>query len=142
MNHIVYRFGLLSTYYDSPHGLPNQLNYSTADDQWVLISHMMKSDLFRKVVSTQKYEWSNEDSTYIWENTNKLLSKGFIGVKTGITDTAGPWLAAWIDKELSKCKVRLIIVTLNWKSIIKRWKEVLKITNWCWEQINEQIAET
>lgn len=31
---------------------------------------------------------------YAWKNTNKLLDKGFIGIKTGITDNAGPCLAA------------------------------------------------
>ena len=30
----------------------------------------------------------------MWENTNKLLRrKGFIGIKTGVTVTAGPCLA-------------------------------------------------
>ena len=32
---------------------------------------------------------------YKWENTNKLLGvEGFNGVKTGITDAAGPCLTA------------------------------------------------
>ena len=30
----------------------------------------------------------------IWKNTNKLLDKGFQGIKTGITDAAGPCLAS------------------------------------------------
>ena len=29
----------------------------------------------------------------MWTNTNRLLSEGFDGIKTGITDTAGPCLA-------------------------------------------------
>lgn len=35
---------------------------------------------------------------YTWKNTNKLLDKGFIGIKTGITDTAGPCLASAYKK--------------------------------------------
>ena len=48
MNSNANKFGLLSTFYDSPHGLSNSLNYSTAEDQWILISHLMKDELFRK----------------------------------------------------------------------------------------------
>ena len=36
-----------------------------------------------------------------WTNTNKMLNKGWEGIKTGITDAAGPCLASsiWlIDK--------------------------------------------
>jgi D-alanyl-D-alanine carboxypeptidase len=31
---------------------------------------------------------------YAWKNTNRLLDRGFIGIKTGITDSAGPCLAS------------------------------------------------
>ncbi len=34
------------------------------------------------------------DNTGKWENTNKLLSEGWSGIKTGITPNAGPCLAA------------------------------------------------
>lgn len=30
----------------------------------------------------------------IWVNTNKLLDKGYNGVKTGVTDNAGPCLSS------------------------------------------------
>ena len=33
---------------------------------------------------------------YVWFNTNKLLESGFIGIKTGHTDAAGPCLASCI----------------------------------------------
>ncbi len=36
------------------------------------------------------------ERTLTWRNTNKLLKNGFEGIKTGITDTAGPCLAACI----------------------------------------------
>lgn len=33
---------------------------------------------------------------YTWKNTNKMLDqKGFLGIKTGITDTAGPCLSSY-----------------------------------------------
>ena len=56
------------------------------------------------------------------ENTNKLLEDGFDGIKTGITDTAGPCLAASYKD--------YIIVVLNSKSMNERWFEVKKLVKW------------
>ena len=42
-----------NTNYDSPHGLMNKNNYSTAEDQAILISECMKNDAFRTVVGTK-----------------------------------------------------------------------------------------
>ena len=59
----------------------------------------------------------------IWKNTNKLLNCGFNGVKTGITDNAGPCLCASFSiKELS-----YIIVILNTKSKDHRFTETMKM---------------
>ena len=44
------------TFYDSPHGLMNKNNWSSAEDQAILISECMKLDSFRKVVGTKTYE--------------------------------------------------------------------------------------
>lgn len=48
-----------------------------------------------------------------YENTNRLLEDGFDGIKTGITETAGPCLAASYKD--------IIIVVLNSKSMNERW---------------------
>ncbi len=62
-------------------------------------------------------------STYgPYENTNKLLEDGFDGIKTGITDTAGPCLAASYKD--------FIIVVLHSKSMNERWMEVKKLVKW------------
>lgn len=47
---------MLYSFYDSPHGLMNKNNWSTAEDQTILISECMKNDQFRKVVGTKSYE--------------------------------------------------------------------------------------
>lgn len=61
-----------------------------------------------------------------WENTNKLLlKKEWYGIKTGITDSAGPCLATcvmYFDKFSNKCR-RYVIVTLSCKSMEARWDE-------------------
>jgi D-alanyl-D-alanine carboxypeptidase len=61
----------------------------------------MKSHLFKKIVSCKHYQTevkndtTKTNRTVIWENTNKLLRRdGFMGLKTGITVTAGPCLAS------------------------------------------------
>ena len=54
---------------------------------------------------------------YKWVNTNKLLSKGYMGIKTGVTNTAGPWLAAYISKK----KKSYLVILLNSRSMDARW---------------------
>ena len=91
---------MYSTNYDSPHGLMNKWNYSTAHDTAKLAWNCMQIEEFREIVKTREYECysSTKDGSnrlYRWENTNKLLGvEGFNGVKTGITDAAGPCLCA------------------------------------------------
>lgn len=64
-----------------------------------------------------------------WKNTNKLLSVGFYGVKTGITDKAGPCLsAAYYNEEKN---INLIVVILNAKNMNERFKQVINIVKWC-----------
>lgn len=63
-----------------------------------------------------------------WKNTNKLLAHGFYGVKTGVTDKAGPCLsAAYMNQEE---KINLIIVILNAKNLNDRFKQVINIVKW------------
>jgi D-alanyl-D-alanine carboxypeptidase len=60
----------------------------------------MKDRIFMEVVATEVYRFKvnhiNSRFRYNkeWYNTNKLLRRpGFLGIKTGITVTAGPCLA-------------------------------------------------
>jgi len=93
MNFYANKLGMRNTMYDSPHGLANQFNISSSEDQGLLISHCFKDIFFQKVVNTKKYICHSKMQTYTWQNTNKLLQKGYQGVKTGVTESAGPWLA-------------------------------------------------
>ena len=57
----------------------------------------MDNEKKEQVIETELIE---QDYTYRWLNTNRLLGlDGFIGTKTGITDAAGPCLAACYEKE-------------------------------------------
>jgi serine-type D-Ala-D-Ala carboxypeptidase (penicillin-binding protein 5/6) len=85
--------------FGNPHGLPNFRNSSNPYDLALLIAKCLAIPLFRKVVATQQYSaWITNEGVrkeVLWDNTNKLLRRdGFIGVKTGVTVTAGPCLAS------------------------------------------------
>ena len=61
----------------------------------------MEIELIRQIVTTREYiclvlTKSNKDKYLKWENTNKLLDFKFcLGIKTGITPTAGPCFSAY-----------------------------------------------
>ena len=120
MNINAERLKMHATSYDSPHGLMNVHNYSTAADQAKLTCEIMKYDRVRQVVCTQKHECKADFSkkenktAYKWENTNFLLGQpGFIGTKTGITKAAGPCLSASYEKD----GVSLVIIVLSSRSM-------------------------
>lgn len=52
MNLLAHKLGMTSTNYDSPHGLMNTSNYSSAEDQAILVKEVMIHESFRTVVGT------------------------------------------------------------------------------------------
>lgn len=118
MNLNAAKLRMFSSNFDSPHGLINKYNYSTAYDVCIMTTHCMKNPTFREVVRTKAYTAKPfnrpQEESYYWENTNKLLSQeGFIGCKTGVTDVAGPCFSGCFEGSGE----RLCIVVLNSKSL-------------------------
>lgn len=139
MNQQAIRLKMASTFYDSPHGLMNKFNISSAADQALLVTECMKIEQFRKVVGTKTYETKalagspkigESVNTYIWENSNKLLGKyeGVLGCKTGITNAAGPCFAGYYENEENDIKLALILC--HSKSLEARWDEIVEMINW------------
>lgn len=62
-----------------------------------------------------------------------LLKEGYDGIKTGITPTAGPCLAASIKKD----GFRVIIIVLSCCSMESRWFEVPKLVTWGLKKIQK-----
>lgn len=100
MNNQAKDLGLLNTKFANPHGLPHPEAKSTAVEVTKICVACLQDPMFRNVVKTQNYECqtkcseSGAERKVEWMNTNKLLRRpGFIGIKTGITVTAGPCLA-------------------------------------------------
>ena len=98
MNFYAYKLKMNNTLYDSPHGLMNKNNYSTAEDVAILISEAMRLDSIRRVVGTKEFRAQVKNveghtNEYHWINSNRLLGSkdpsekydGILGCKTGIT---------------------------------------------------------
>jgi len=141
MNKTAKELGMTNTHYANPHGLCNKYNRSTAGDIGILCCEAMKNPIFRRIVSTQVYSGNIRESpfgprTITWENTNKLLSKGYDGIKTGITTNAGPCLSASIRVG----NYHLIIIILASKSMERRWNEVPKLVEWTLKKLEKLQA--
>lgn len=145
---------MYDTFYDSPHGLKNNRNFSTAYDVCLLVAECMKMPKFWEVVSTPYFTTravGNEHAArngnglkkgtyYDWESTNKLLGclNGLYGCKTGITRPAGPCFAGYYEKN----GLKLALILCASKSMDARWIEVQKMVYWAekahW-MYNEQL---
>ncbi|TNV84467.1 hypothetical protein FGO68_gene13804 [Halteria grandinella] len=135
MNREAQVMNLANTNFCSAHGMHHDQNYSSANDIARLSFHCMKNPTFRQIVKTQKYTCESRMQLgylYQWQNTNKLLEQsGYSGLKTGITPTAGPCLAASLQRD----EFKFIVVILNSKSMDQRWGEVQKLATWAMNKI-------
>jgi D-alanyl-D-alanine carboxypeptidase len=133
MNKNCAKLNLRSSFLDSPHGLMNVNSRSTAFDMAKLGALCMGDARFAKVVGTKYYHVARKKDingnkrTYRWENTHRMIEQsGVTGIKTGITNSAGPCLATAIDHEESS----LVVVLLNCKNMDCRWLETFKLAKW------------
>jgi D-alanyl-D-alanine carboxypeptidase len=68
------------------------------------------------------------DRHFLWENTNYMLRHpGYNGLKTGITEAAGPCLSASYQSIKGQW---FIIILLNSRSMLARWEEVPVLVEW------------
>ena len=55
MNYKAQKLNMTKSHFACPHGLNNNLNYSSAEDLAKLCTYAMRNVKFRKVVQTRKY---------------------------------------------------------------------------------------
>jgi len=130
MNKFAAKTGLKNTFFANPHGLACG-NKSTTSDLGKLAYHALQIPLIAEVSSTIEYQTTvitakGVERQLNWRNTNKLLEKGYCGLKTGTTDIAGPCLSS----VLRKGKVGVIVTVLNCKTFDHRWVDSEKLANW------------
>ena len=129
MNDQAQMLGMKRSNFAVAHGMHNENNYSTAHDIGKLCCVAMKNSDFRSVVSVSNHKcpsWVQKGHVYEWENTNILLKQGYTGIKTGITNTAGPCLAASTNHN----GYHVVVVLLSSCSMDSRWYEVPKLVSW------------
>lgn len=144
MNITAQKLGMANSVFDSPHGLANVINVSTAFDMAILSHHCMQNEVFCEVVKTPFYEVETPLMQYEWQNTNRLLGYDFdaedtvqlfhgtLGCKTGVTPSAGPCFSGCFSRydnetvEPDNC----IVVVLGSKSMESRWVEVPALVKW------------
>lgn len=85
--------GCTNTSFRNPHGLHHIEHYISPHDLTIITRHAMQQPYFRKIVSTQGYQWKRgTEKPEIWNlsNHNALLKRfeGCTGVKTGYTRPA------------------------------------------------------
>ena len=122
---------LSNTYFNNPHGLCDKINKSTAEDIAKLSILALKSKLFFEIVNKKEYccevrAKKNENKQMYWKNTNELLEKGFNGIKTGNTPSAGPCFATGFQQQ----GLDVIIVILKTKSHDSRFGDAMKLLKW------------
>jgi len=116
MNETAKKIGMLDTIFVNPHGLDEETkNYSTAYDMAILGRYAFKNKIYRKIISTRKYETKSSLKTYRWYNRMSLLSEysDCIGGKNGYTPSAGKTLVSYAKKN----DTTLMIVSLDDPSI-------------------------
>lgn len=136
MNETAEKIGMKNSNFVNPHGLSDELHYTTARDMSILASYAMNNDTFRKIVSTEKITikpLNNEHIRYC-SNHNKLLGdyEGITGIKTGYTKATGRCLVSSAIKN----DTELICVTLNSPD---NWNDHKKLLNKGFELFKKRI---
>jgi D-alanyl-D-alanine carboxypeptidase (penicillin-binding protein 5/6) len=137
MNDAAEGFGLQSTHFDNPHGLPSDDHTTTARDLGRLAQLALRVPLFRKVVSTTQHgttvdSVSGYKRNVVWRNTNQLLKvEGYDGIKTGTTGAAGNCLVSTAERDGR----RLIVVVLGSSSTDSRYTDTRNLFRWAWKEL-------
>ncbi|HEY8361401.1 MAG TPA: D-alanyl-D-alanine carboxypeptidase family protein [Tissierellaceae bacterium] len=110
MNKKAMEIGAINTNFTNPHGLHDDLHYTTAFDLALITREAFKYEEFAKIVSTKNYISDRLENNYYY-NKNKTLweYKGGDGVKTGYTMKSGRCLVS----SATRNNHRLIAVSLN-----------------------------
>ncbi|MEG1527716.1 MAG: D-alanyl-D-alanine carboxypeptidase family protein [Clostridia bacterium] len=107
----------------NPHGLHNDLHYTTAYDLAKITCEGLKNENFKKIVSSKSQKIGIEENSRLILNKNKLLKNYEFanGVKTGFTKRAGRCFVGSAVKN----GMQLIAVVLNCSPMFEESKNML-----------------
>lgn len=88
--------GLENTHFVTPHGLDEDLHYTTAYELAYLADYALQNEKFAEIVGTKTYTVIINNTPRLLSNTNELLGNinGVYGVKTGFTNGANRCLVS------------------------------------------------
>ncbi len=96
MNEKAIELGCFDTHFVNPHGLHDEMHYSTARDLYKITSYAMTLPLFTEISNTATYYCEGDDYPLVTTNSLIDMNRGgdyyytyARGVKTGTTDEAG-----------------------------------------------------
>ena len=120
--------GATNTSFANPHGLDNELHYSTAYDVSLITRYALKNSDINEVVGTVSKTVDMGSFSKTFNNTNSLLRTfyGTDGVKTGFTNDANRCLIASCSRE----EERLIAVVLGADTTEIRFKEAKDVLDY------------
>lgn len=130
MNEKAEELKLHNTHFTNPHGLDSSEHYTTADELAKIAAAALNNPTFKKITSTYKRSFSDEERVRTYVNHNKLLRlyDGCIGVKTGFTKKSGRCLVGAAEKD-GLC---FISVTLDAPS---DWNDHKKMLDYGYESL-------
>ena len=122
MNKRAAKLGAVNSNFENPHGLPNPDHVTTAYDLAMIAKHAMENDMFRKLVTTVRYEIPptnlKKDTRYLnstnsfyqgMEGSNDLITvrgkkipiayEYVVGIKRGYTEQAMNCLVTSAEKD-------------------------------------------
>ena len=112
MNNYAEMIGMVNTTFSNAHGLDDDTkNYSTAYDMSLLMNYAFDNNIYKEIISTNKYKCKSNLKSYLWYNRVSILDdyKYSLGGKNGYTPAAGKTLISYAKKD----DITLGIVTLD-----------------------------
>lgn len=139
MNDKAAELGMTDSVFENPHGLDfgsyaGNL-HSTARDVALMCSYAMRNDTFRQLVNVESVSIpvvrDGVETSIELESTDELLGvyEGACGIKTGLTDLAGPSFAGACERNGKT----LIAVVIHSTSEEQRFQDATTLFDWVFE---------
>lgn len=134
MNKKAAAIGCTNTHFATPNGLDfGYDHYTTASDLAKIARYAIKRNMFRKLISTGYYSFSNLNTgrTYYIGTTNALLGNlpGVQGMKTGYTNKSG---YCFVGLSYSQKGNTYISVVLGGSSSASRWEDSRRLLTYAY----------
>ena len=89
MNRRASQINMNNTIFKNPDGLDETGHYTTLNDLLSLSIYILENTKLIDITNKTKFYYEQDDEVKEYKNTNLILDKGFIGMKTGWTSNAG-----------------------------------------------------